>query len=363
MKRTKLYELHRQLHGRLVDFAGWELPVDYGSIIKEHTAVRTAAGIFDVSHMGQLFFRGPDVRAALNWLICNLVPKPESRRAVYAGLLNEAGCFIDDVIAGMLSETLGFMVVNAANVEKAFDWVSSQLAARRVEMNWELTVSNESSAYNLLAVQGKTAFAVLEKVIPGFVPQKPFSILELQYEGVPLVITFTGYTGEPGVELLVGDVIVEKLFRALVDAGVQPCGLGARDSLRLEKGYSLYGHEITEQTNAWEAGLGWTVKLKKADFIGKQQLEVLHAAEAKRHLVGLALGGRFPVRRGARIFADESGTLELGSVTSGSWSPTLKKPIALAYLAVSHKEPQTQVMVRWRDQMVPATVTTRTFVA
>ncbi|BBM88336.1 aminomethyltransferase [Spirochaetota bacterium] len=368
MKKTPLYDRHKQLNGKMVDFAGWQLPVNYGSIVREHEAVRGRIGIFDVSHMGEFFFSGSSTRTALNWLISNIVPKAESNRAVYSGLLNEAGCFIDDVIAGMLDENSAYMVVNAANIAKDYEWVSSRLAAKRSEMNWDVTVTDRSAEYGLLAIQGAKVDTVLKKIFPTLSMLKPFSIVQTTFEDEAVIVAFTGYTGEPGVEVMIPNNKVLRLFDVCLELGVEPCGLGARDSLRLEKGYSLYGNELNETINAWEAGLGWTVKLKKEDFIGKKRLQELKADPAQYHnrnLVGLLIEGTLPVRAGAEIISSQNAEIKLGTVTSGLWSPTLNKPIALGYIGYIGGADQLDketVHIKTRGRLIKANVTARTFV-
>lgn len=351
LKKTPLHELHQRLGGRMVDFGGWSLPVQYTSVIAEHQIVRRDCGIFDTSHMGQFFLRGKGVPDAVDRLISNDFRSLPFGKAQYAGLLTEAGTFIDDLIAYKISEEETLLVVNAGNIEKDLAWVKKQMPAG-------ISVSDESPAWAMLAVQGPKAPGVLEAVFPSTHLKLPsFGFTKTAWNGQPVWYARTGYTGEDGAELLVPASSGSALFEALMAAGAKPCGLGSRDSLRLEKGLSLYGHEIDDTTNALEAGLAWVVGFQKPGFIGKEALVQIKAAGAARRLTGLVMEGRSVARAGYPVL-DMNGTA-IGQVTSGTFAPTLGKNIALAYLSKGYGESRVQIAIR--DGRHPATLCKRNF--
>ena len=354
-KKTALYENHVKHGGRIVDFAGWALPVQYESMIKEHNAVREAAGVFDCSHMGQFFVSGPDAYDYVNYMISNNLDKIESGRGLYSGLLYEDGTFVDDIIVYLKSKEDIFIVVNAANIEKDFEWFTKQLAAS----SFDAKVENKSESYSLLAVQGPSAPEFIDKFFPGVYGNlKTFGHAEISYEGGNGFICRTGYTGEAGVELIVENSIAPKLLDALIEVGVIPCGLGSRDSLRLEKGFSLYGHEITNETNAIEAGLAWVCDLSKDNFIGKDALVKIKEEGLKRKLVGFKASVR-PIPREGDKFVDEDGN-EIGFITSGSMSPILNCGIGLGYLPKNFDGKT--VKVQTRRKLMEVELCKRTFV-
>ncbi|MCM8528869.1 MAG: glycine cleavage system aminomethyltransferase GcvT [Lentisphaeraceae bacterium] len=353
--KTSLYDCHVAHGGRIVDFAGWDLPVQYESMIKEHMAVREDAGIFDCSHMGQFFVSGPDAYNFVNYMISNNLDKVEEGRGLYTGLLYENGTFVDDIIVYVRSKTDIFIVVNAANIDKDFDWFSKQLAAS----DFDAKVENRSAEFSLLAVQGPKASEYLEKFFPGvYDGLSTFGHAEIEFEGGKGFMCRTGYTGETGVELIVENAVAPALFDALIESGVTPCGLGSRDSLRLEKGFSLYGHEITDQTNAIEAGLGWVCDLNKENFIGKDALVKIKAEGTQRKLVGFKATTR-PIPRDGDKFVDESGN-EIGIICSGSMSPILNCGIGLGYLPKSFEG--TTVKVQTKRKLMEVELCKRTFV-
>lgn len=353
--KTALYDNHVKHGGRIVDFAGWDLPVQYESMIKEHMAVREDAGIFDCSHMGQFFVSGPDAYDFVNFMISNNLDKVGEGRGLYSGLLYENGTFVDDIIVYVRSRTDIFIVVNAANIDKDYAWFSEKLAVS----DFDAKLDNRSDEFSLLAVQGPKAPEYLEKFFPGtYEGLSTFGHADIEFDGGKGFMCRTGYTGEAGVELIVENSIAPALFDALIDSGVTPCGLGARDSLRLEKGFSLYGHEITNETNAIEAGLGWVCDLSKESFIGKEALEKIKAEGTARKLVGFKSTTR-PIPRDGDVFVDDNGN-EIGIVCSGSMSPMLNCGIGLGYLPKSFEG--TVAKVQTKRKLMEVELCKRTFV-
>src|SRR5215469_14687122 len=328
LKRTPLYEQHLALGARLVEFGGWEMPVQYSSILEEHRAVRTRAGLFDVSHMGEFKVEGKDALAFLQYLVPNDVGRLAIYQALYTQLCLPSGGTIDDLIIYHLAENHYMLVVNAANIDKDFAWVEKQAK------NFDVQAINQSDATALLALQGPEAQAILQ-------PLTGEDLSAIRYyhyapgmvDGINCIISRTGYTGEDGFELYCASVNVIKLWQDLLASGKKhgllPAGLGARDTLRLEAGYCLYGHELDETTNPLEAGLGWTVKLNKEDFIGHDALAKIKEQGLKRKLVGIEMVERGVCRGGYAIYADGQ---QIGALTSGTPSPTLNKNIGMGYV-------------------------------
>jgi len=328
LKRTPLYEQHVALGARIVEFSGFEMPVQYSSILDEHRAVRTHAGLFDVSHMGEFKVEGPEALAFLQ----HLVPNDVSRLAIYAALYTQLclpnGGTIDDLIIYHLAENHYMLVVNAGNIDKDFAWVEEQ------SRNFDVQVANQSNATALLALQGSEAQAILQTLT-----EEDLSSISYYHfkpgvvDGVNCIISRTGYTGEDGFELYCAPVDVVKLWKDLLVAGKErgllPAGLGARDTLRLEASYCLYDHELNEQTNPLEAGLGWTVKLNKGDFIGRDALVKVKEAGPKRKLIGIEMTERGIPRGGYAIYDNER---MIGTLTSGTPAPTLNKNIGMGYV-------------------------------
>ncbi|QBD80661.1 glycine cleavage system aminomethyltransferase GcvT [Ktedonosporobacter rubrisoli] len=353
LKRTPLYEQHRALGARLVEFSGWEMPIQYSGIIEEHQAVRTRAGLFDVSHMGEFKVEGPDAQAFLQYLVPNDVSKLAIHQALYTPLCLPDGNTIDDLLIYHLAEQHYMLVVNAGNIEKDLQWVQSQ--AKRFA---NVTISDQSDTTALLALQGPAALSILQPLTPvdlnsilyyHFVPG--------QVDGIDCLISRTGYTGEDGFELYCAPVDVVKLWNDLLAAGKEqgllPAGLGARDTLRLEAGFCLYGHELDEQTNPLEARLGWTVKLKKGSFIGHDVLQRVKAEGPARLLVGIELIERGVPRGGYAIYDGEQ---QIGSLRSGAPGPTVKKNIAMGFVEAAHATVGRQVQVEIRGKRVAAQI-------
>ena len=353
MKKTALNEVHQKLGAKLVDFHGWELPIQYNSILKEHSAVRDGVGVFDCSHMGQIFIKGPDAHKFTDYLVCNKFSNMIEGEGVYSPLLYENGTFVDDLICYALHPDKVLLIVNASNVEKDYNWILKN------KEGYEVSVENASDEFSLLAIQGKTAAVLLEKIFPKiYEAQAKFSIVESNTFGDKCFIAKTGYTGEEGVEVIIKNKHAAKLLEQCVEFGATPCGLGARDSLRLEKGYSLYGNEIDETRNVLEAGLKWTVDFDKENFIGKKALLKIQEDRPTRKLIGFKAKGRFIARHGDIIM--DHNQKEIGVVTSGIYSPTLKEPIGLAYIDRTYTEKT--IVLKMSKKVGEADITKRTFV-
>jgi aminomethyltransferase len=324
-KATPLNAAHKKLNGRMVDFAGWEMPVQYTGLIAEHEAVRTKAGIFDVSHMGEIEFKGPGALETANRLITNDLSKATDGQALYAGLLNDNGGFVDDVVAYRFSPEHIFICVNASNKDKDFAWMKGRAKG--------VVPVDRSDDYAQLAVQGPKAFGLVQ----GLADQKLEGVGTYRFTtgkvaGVDCIISRTGYTGEDGFELYCPPNHAEKLWFALLEAGkgdLVPAGLGCRDSLRTEMKYALYGNDIDDDHTPLEAMLSWIVKLDKADFIGKPALEKQKAAGVPRKLVGFELTEPGVPRSHYPIVKDGN---KVGEVTSGTMGPSVKKAIGIGYV-------------------------------
>jgi len=349
LKKTPLNSLEHELGGKMIDFGGWELPVQFTGILDEHEAVRTKAGLFDVSHMGEITVKGPAALPLLQRATCNDVSKLEDGRAQYNGLLYPTAGFVDDILIYRLGGDDYFVVVNASNSDKDFEWLADCAKGMDVE------VKNESANYAQLALQGPNAQRILQPLVDvDLAPIKYYRFTRGHVDGVDAIISRTGYTGEDGFELYVAPSESQRLFRKLTDSGeVKPCGLGARDTLRLEAKMALYGNDIDETTTPLEADLGWIVKIDKGDFYGRDVLQRENAEGPRRKLVGFEMVDRGIARHGYPVV---DGKEEIGVVTSGTQSPTLKKPIGLAYLPLEKSAPGTEFMVLIRGRETRARV-------
>ncbi|MBI5244938.1 MAG: glycine cleavage system aminomethyltransferase GcvT [Elusimicrobia bacterium] len=350
-RRTALYGLHRSAGGKMVDFHGWELPVQYSSVMREHHAVRRACGIFDVSHMGQVEITGPDALAFLQKVNSNDAARLQDGGAMYSHLLNERGGVVDDVIFSRLGPKRFFMVVNAATADKDFAWLLKQAEGLDVE------VENRSDYFGMIAVQGPLAARILSDIVPEAEPLKRFGALELELYGRDALITRTGYTGEDGFEVIVPNEISPRIWETLrasgASYGLLPCGLGARDTLRLEAGYLLYGSDIDNEHTPLEAGYGWVVKFSKEDFIGKAALEKQKREGLRRKLLGLRLSERGVPRAGAPVrFGEE----QMGVLCSATFSPTLQAGIGVGYLSQPGLAAGAKVSVELHGRRIPAEI-------
>jgi aminomethyltransferase len=348
LKKTPLNEIERELGGKMVDFGGWELPVQYSGILEEHAAVREHAGIFDVSHMGELTVKGKDALTLLQRATCNDVSKLENGRAQYNGLLYPTGGFVDDILIYRNSPDDYFVVVNASNSDKDFEWLAD------VAKGMDAEVRNVSSEYAQLAIQGPEAERLLQAITDvDLAPIKYYRFSNGSVDGVAAIVSRTGYTGEDGFEIYVAPAEAPRLMRKIVDAGAKPCGLGARDTLRLEAKMALYGNDIDETTTPLEADLGWIVKVDKGEFFGRDVLQREKAEGPRRKLVGFEMVDRGIARHGYPVV---DGSEEVGVVTSGTHSPTLKKALGLAYLPLDKSAPGTEFMVLIRGKETRARV-------
>ncbi|HEX8172119.1 MAG TPA: glycine cleavage system aminomethyltransferase GcvT [Thermoanaerobaculia bacterium] len=348
LKKTPLNEVEKELGGKMVDFGGWELPVQFSGILDEHEAVRTRAGIFDVSHMGELTVRGPQALELLQRTTCNDVSKLADGRAHYNGLLYPNGGFVDDILIYRIAADDYFVVVNASNTDKDFEWL------RDSSRDFDAEVRDVSADYAQLAVQGPEAERVLQTMTELPLRDiKYYRFAQGSVDGAPAIVSRTGYTGEDGFEVYVAPEHGPALMRKLVDAGVKPCGLGARDTLRLEAKMALYGNDIDDTTTPVQADLGWIVKLEKGDFAGRDVLQRESSEGPPRKLVGFEMVDRGIARHGYPI-VDGSG--EIGIVTSGTHSPTLKKAIGLAYLPLDKSAPGSDFTVVIRGKEARARV-------
>jgi aminomethyltransferase len=345
--RTPLYDWHVAHGARLVDFAGWDMPVQYTSITEEHTAVRTAAGLFDISHMGRLSFAGPDSLALIQQVYTNNAATLKDGQVRYGLICNEQGGIRDDVL--VYRWPYGYaMVVNASNRDKIVAWLAAHKAGRNVE------VSDRTRDTCMVAVQGPKALEQCRGLTAADAGKLSFYYATpTTYHGKPCVVSRTGYTGEDGLEIMLGAAQGVELWKELVARGAKPCGLGARDTLRLEAAMPLYGHELTEDIDPFQAGLAWAVKPDKGDFIGRAALLRRRQDVTPRQRVGLELEGKRIAREGAAVLRDGR---EIGRVTSGTFGPTLGKAIAMAYLDPNQTQPGTPCEVDVRGKPAPARV-------
>jgi aminomethyltransferase len=359
LKRTPLYDRHVALGARLVEFGGWEMPVQYSGIVDEHNAVRNAAGLFDISHMGEFEVKGRDALAFLQHVATQDVATIGEGQSNYALLCRPDGGIVDDIFIYHLPD--GYMVVvNASNIEKDFAWMLDNLSGFDVEL------TNISDRASMLALQGPLAEALLARATDPSTEQGidvarvPFHAITtgMLLGDIPALIARTGYTGEDGFELFIDDDKVEQLWDGLLalgeGEGLKPCGLGARDSLRFEACLALYGHEIADDINPYEAKLGWVVKLHKGDFVGSAALQQIKQAGVQRKLVGFELTGRGIARGGYQIRSLAGETV--GQVTTGMPSPTLGKNLGLGYVPVELAVVGSEFDVIVRDRPVRARV-------
>lgn len=345
--RTPLYQWHADHKARMVPFGGWEMPVQYAGIAAEHKAVRTAAGLFDISHMARFNFGGPDSLALLEKVFTNSVATMKDGQVRYGLVCNEAGGILDDIL--VYRAPAGFKaVVNASNREKIWAWIESHRAGLNVEL------TDETSITTMVAVQGPKAV----ELVPGMFDRdvtglKYYFCTPATYQGQPAVVSRTGYTGEDGFEVIVPNSLGVALWEDFVARGAVPCGLGSRDTLRLEAAMPLYGHELTESIDPIHAGLAWAVKLDKGEFIGRAALQTAAADVGKPVRVGLEIEGKRAAREGSTVLA---GTNAVGTVTSGSFCPWLDKSLAMAYVAAPFAVPGTRLSIDVRGTALPAAV-------
>lgn len=367
-KRTPLYEEHVAAGARMIDFAGFSMPVEYEGIIAEHRAVRASAGLFDLSHMGEIRVAGPAAATFVEWAVTNKVANLSVGQARYAAICRPDGGIVDDVVVYRRADDF-LIVVNAANIEKDMEWLDY------LRRTWpgdggppvapdDVVIDDLSPETALIALQGPKSQAILARLsdvpVDGL---RPFRFVEGAVAGHRALISRTGYTGEDGFELYIVPDAARPLWRALLDAGADeglvPVGLGARDTLRLEMRFPLYGNDIDETTTPLEAGLDFTVKFDKEGFVGKDALEKQRAAGVARRLIGFKLLGRGIPRQGYPLIADDR---QVGQVTSGSMSPTLGEPIGMGYVESQYATPGTELAVEVRGRRIPCAVVEGRFV-
>ena len=349
MKRTPLNEVHRALGAKMVDFGGWDMPVQYSGLIDEHNAVRTSVGMFDVSHMGEIEIRGPEAMKLVDYVTTNAVAALKDGQAHYSGLLYEHGGFVDDILVHKVSGDSFFLCVNASNQEKDFEHI-------RAANRFDCAVEFASDRYAQIAIQGPKALGIAQTLTDAPLNAiRYYWFVDGVFAGVPARIARTGYTGEDGFEVYVAPDNAVAVWNAIMDAGkadgIKPCGLGARNTLRLESKMALYGHEIDDAISPLEADLGWIVKLDKGEFIGRDALVKQRDAGLTRKLTGFEMRGRGIGRDGYEVLVDGK---PAGWVTSGSPAPTLNKNIGLCYLPVEHARPGEKIEIVIRNQPVEA---------
>ena len=342
LKRTPLCDVHKNLGAKMVDFGGWDMPVQYTSIIEEHVAVREKAGIFDVSHMGEITVKGD--KAVLNEIVTCDLNKLQPQNIAYAFLPYENGGVVDDLLVYMIDDNEFFLVVNASNTDKDYEWIKDKIGDR-------VEVINRSSEYGQIAIQGPFAQDMLQKITDFDLGKIGF--FKFGYAavcGVEAIVSRTGYTGEDGFEIYVDKLHVENIWNSLLAEGAKPIGLGARDTLRFESALPLYGHELSADITPIEAGLQFFIKLDQNDFIGKDIMEKQINEGVTRKLVGIELVGRGIPRDGYRV---EKDGVDVGYITSGTYSPTFSKGLAMALIAVGVDD---EVDVVIRDKKVNAQI-------
>jgi len=351
LRRTPLWATHKALGGEFVEFGGWDMPVQYkgAGLVAEHLATRARVGLFDVSHMGEFLVEGPEAIAVANRLVTNDIGSMRDGQACYAALCDADGHTVDDVFVYRIGPRRVLIVVNASNADKDYEHVISVATGDAV-------ITNASSEFAQIALQGPAAHAVLEAALPGPILHAPRNRVG-RHEGkgplsdAEIWVATTGYTGEPGYELYCPPTVAAALWASLMSHGeahgIAPVGLGARDTLRLEAGYCLYGHELSPVQCPLEAGIGWAVKLTpdKGDFVGRAAIEARKAAGLARKRIGVEMEERGIPRQDYAIFAGAEGGAAIGAITSGTQSPSLKRPIGMAYVASDRAVPGTPVFV------------------
>ena len=359
MKRTPLYDEHVRLGGKMVEFAGWEMPVQYSGVIAEHCNVRERVGLFDVSHMGEIWVTGPEAQSALEYLTCNKVAALVDGKAQYSALLNEKGGVIDDIIVYRFSPERFLLCVNASNADADYEWMKAKNPTSAV-------ITNASAEYGQIAVQGPRAIELVAPLVKDadLLSVKPFHFLEADLLGTRVIIARTGYTGEDGVEIFIKHDRTLDLWRLLLEHGqsygVLPCGLGARDSLRLEAAYPLHGHELAPDISALESGLGWIIKFDKGDFIGRDVLLAEKERGIARKLVGFFLDDAGIARQGDSLVVAGSSDI-VGVVTSGTKTPTVQRALGMALVATQHTAVDTQIAVVVRGREIKGHVVSLPF--
>ncbi|MBC86861.1 MAG: glycine cleavage system protein T [Bdellovibrionaceae bacterium] len=358
MKRTPLAELHEKHGAKMVDFAGWWMPVQFKGLKEEHLLVREKVGLFDVSHMGEIRVKGPQSLPTIQWLLSNDASVLTKGKAQYTLLTNHEGGIVDDLIVYCIEPEEDYLLcVNAANIEKDFQWI--------LENNKGADITNESEDWAQIAIQGPKGVELTSAVFGEDLSSiESFSFAAKTFAGVETWVARTGYTGEDGFEVFVPKAQAAELWTALLEKGapmgVEPIGLGARDTLRTEKKYPLYGHEINDSTNPYEAGLGWVTKVNAKDFVGKSKIVEQKEQGLARKLVGFKMLDRGIARQGYQLLSFDN--KELGEVTSGTPSPSLNENIGIGYVLKEYAELGTEILVQVRARQLKAQVVQTPFV-
>lgn len=358
MKKTTFNSIHKKLGAKMVEFAGYEMPIQYSYIIAEHKAVRNSVGVFDVSHMGEVFISGDNAQDFVQHITINDASKLFPGRVQYSAMCYPEGGIVDDLLVYKISDTEFMLVVNASNLEKDFNWMKDN-------NKFGVSIKNRSDDYSLLAIQGPNSEKILQKLMKQNPDLEYYHFKNGKIAGVEMIISRTGYTGEIGYELYftgdetVAEKVWDEVFKAGKEFDIQPVGLAARDSLRLEMGYCLYGNDIDQTTNPIEAGLGWITKFEKEEFIGKDSILKVKQNGPNRKLVAMTSDEKTFPRKGYEITVNNK---KAGLITSGTVSPVLEKPIALGYVDKPYNVPGSQVNFKIRDKEFPAYVTKLPFI-
>lgn len=356
LHKTSLNATHRRMNAKMVDFGGWDMPVEYTGILAEHEAVRTRVGLFDVSHMGEIEIRGARALDLVQHVSCNDASKLAAGQAHYSGLMTPKGTFVDDLLVHKFSDTHYFLCVNAGNQDKDFAHIAEH-------NKFSAEVENAGSRYAQLAIQGPRALELLQQFTKiQLAPIKYYWFTQGEVDGVKCIIARTGYTGEDGFELYFAPEFAERIWDHLMGAGqrfgIMACGLGARNTLRLEAGMALYGHEIDDTTTPWEANLAWICKVDKGPFLGRETLLKQRGIGLARTLAGFEMESKLIARDGYSVLEGERA---VGTVTSGGPAPFLKKNIGFAYVPPGMNKPGTKIGIAVRTQTVPAKIVTTPF--
>ncbi len=357
---TPLYKRHLAHQAKIVEFGGWQMPVQYKGIIDEHLATRNSVGLFDVSHMGEIEITGPDALPFIQKVVTQDVAKAiDGSQVLYSVICYPSGGIVDDILIYKFSPTHIFLCVNASNIEKDFEWISSQRVGEQV------TIQNRSSDYVQLAIQGPKAEACVKKLTTVDLSKiKYYRFTMGKVQGIDMIISRTGYTGEDGFELYMPSPSGEKVWDALLETGrtfgIQPCGLGARDTLRIEMRYPLYGHELSKEITPLEADLEWVVKWQKGNFIGKEALTAQKEKGISRHLRGFELLQAGIPRQGYPIYSPQNELI--GEVTSGTLSPILKKGIGIGFIKPQWSSIGQEIYIAIRSNRVKAKIVKTPFV-
>ncbi|MBD3291210.1 glycine cleavage system aminomethyltransferase GcvT [candidate division KSB1 bacterium] len=350
IKKTALYDIHEQAGAKLIEFAGYYMPIQYKGILDEHLRVRKTAGLFDVSHMGEFEISGENAEQFLQYVTINDVSKLNEYQAQYSAMCYKDGGIVDDLLIYRYPDRF-LMVVNAANIEKDFQWLKQHLSDG-------VQLIDRSEEFSLMALQGRHAPAIVQKLTSANVSEiGSYWFRDAEVADKPVMLARTGYTGEDGFEIMTAPENAPQIWKSLMKAGsefdLEPIGLGARDTLRLEVTYCLYGNDIDHTTNPLEAGLGWITKLKKGEFIGSDAIQKVKQDGISRKLIGFEMKSKAFPRKGYEIYKDER---EVGHVTSGMYSPILEKAIGLGYVAKEHSKVGTELEISIRGRKVSAEI-------